>query len=73
MSEFGWRDEAPPGGGYRTPIAPDRYRLAAVIGGVRFASEQTYDYADAMRLVSDVERDADGYVGVVSVMKGDVR
>jgi hypothetical protein len=59
---------APPGGwDYRRSEEPDRYRIVAVIGGVRFASEQTYDYADAFRLASGVERDADGYVSVVRV------
>jgi hypothetical protein len=68
MSEYGWRDEAPPGGwSYRTSSEPDRYRIEAVIGGVRFVGQETYEYADAFRLASDVKRDADGYVSVVRV------
>jgi len=69
MSEYDWRDGAPPSGGYRTPSKPDRYRLVAVVRGVRFASEETYDYADATRIVAD----ADGYIGMARITKLDAQ
>lgn len=67
MSEYDWRDGSPV---YRSESKPDRYRIVAVIGGVRFTSEETYEYADVMEKILDVNRDVDGYVAAVRVQRG---
>ena len=68
MSEHGWRDGAP---AYRTASEPERYRIAALIGGVHFVSDEAYTYADALERIASVERDTDGYVVAVRDTTGD--